>query len=183
MTFRGFIAVDIEASEDVKNFKEDLEKTGAVLKMVDLDKMHITLKFLGDTEEEKVPDISETIRKVIEDHEPFQLRIKDTGAFPDLGYIKVIWMGIENEKTITDIAHAIEEELVPVGFSRMERGFSPHITVARMKSAKNKEKVASTIRDYQGRLFNVQDVEKIELKKSVLKRSGPEYTTLEEYYL
>ncbi len=183
MTFRGFISVDIEPTEEIRKFMGELERTGAPLKMVDADKIHITVKFLGDTEENKIKDISEIVRGVLEEHSPLELKIKGAGAFPHLDYMKVVWLGIENSKEIHEIAHVVEEELVPLGFSRMEQSFSPHITVARVKGGKNKEQLVSKIKEYSNYHFDTQKIFKLKLKESVLKRKGPEYKTLEEYFL
>ncbi len=183
MTFRGFISVDIEANDEIKKFIEELERTRAPLKMVGSDKIHMTIKFLGDTEREKVNDIAETVRDILTQFDPFHLNIKGVGAFPHLDYMKVVWIGIKNEDEITDIAHEVEEEMVPLGFSRMDKGFSPHITVARVKGGKNKGKLQSVLRQYQDHDFGEQKVTKLKLKESILKKSGPEYKTLEEMYL
>lgn len=183
MTFRGFISVDIDANEEIKKFMDELEQTRAPLKMVDRDKIHITVKFLGDTEREKVNDIAETVRDVLSGYERFALNLKGVGAFPHLDYMKVVWVGVENEEEITEIAHEVEEEMVPLGFSRMDKGFSPHITVARVKGGKNKGKLQSVLRQYQEYYFGPQKVTKLKLKESVLKKKGPEYKTLEEMYL
>ncbi len=183
MTFRGFISVDIEPTEEIKKYIGELERTGAPLKMVDPDKIHITVKFLGDTEEDQIKAISDTVRRVLKDHEPFDLNIKGAGAFPHLDYMKVVWVGVEDCPGLHKIAHQVEEELVPLGFSRMDRSFSPHITVARVKGGKNKEQLASVIRDYRDLSFRTQRITKLKLKESILKKSGPKYNTLEEYFL
>ena len=56
-TFRGFIAIDIECSSSLLGFINDLKKVPAQLKMVEPENIHLTLKFLGDTKEEIIPDI------------------------------------------------------------------------------------------------------------------------------
>lgn len=183
MTFRGFIALDIEPNDDIRRFIEGLKKTGAPLKMVDKDKLHITMKFLGDTEEDKVKDISEVVRNVLEEKEPFTIDLKGAGAFPHLGYMKVVWVGTTEEPKLQNTAHRIEEELVPLGFSREDKGFSPHITVARVKGGKNKDRLKRTIENYEEFYFKTQKVTKLKLKKSTLTKKGPIYETLEEYYL
>ncbi|MFO7991840.1 MAG: RNA 2',3'-cyclic phosphodiesterase [Thermoplasmata archaeon] len=183
MTFRGFIALDIDVTSDMEKFMEEVESTRAPLNMVDTDKIHITMKFLGDTEEDDVGEISERIRSILKDFEPFYIRRKGVGAFPHLDYMKVVWIGLEKEPNLEDIAHGIEENLVPLGFSRSERSFSPHITVARVKGGKNKNRLKSVLHDYEDYDFGKQRVTKLKFKKSVLKKTGPVYHTLEEFYL
>ncbi|MFW5903860.1 MAG: RNA 2',3'-cyclic phosphodiesterase [Candidatus Saliniplasma sp.] len=183
MTFRGFIALDIEPNDGIRKFMEGLEKTGAPLKMVNPNNIHITMKFLGDTEEDKVREISEVVRRVLAEREPFTIELKGAGAFPHLGYMKVVWIGTEEEPKLKNTAHRIEEELVPVGFPRDDKGFSPHITVARVKGGKNKERLSDTIKNYEDFHFKTEKVTKLKLMKSTLTKKGPIYETLEEYYL
>lgn len=183
MTFRGFISVDIEATTDIRAFINDVSETGASLNMVDPEKIHITVKFLGDTDEEIIGDINKKVRTVVSDHTPFNLKLEGAGAFPKLDYMKVIWIGVEESAELSNIAHRIEEELVPLGFTREKRSFSPHLTIARVKGGRNKNRLKAVLDDYADYGFGVEKVTKLKLKKSVLKGEGPEYTTLEEYYL
>ncbi len=175
--------MDIEPTAEIRKFMGDLENSGATLKMVDQDKIHITVKFLGDTEEGDIKEISETVRTILKKHEPFDLVIRGAGAFPHMDYMKVIWVGVENADRLEKIAHEIEEELVPMGFSRAEKSFSPHITLARVKGGKNKEELAQVVRRYRDTDFFKHKTTKLRLKESVLKPEGPEYKTLEEYFL
>ncbi len=195
MTFRGFISIDVEPTDKMLKFIDEVERTGAPLNMVDPSQLHMTVKFLGDTEEDLVEEIVEKTEFALEPYDPFKIDLKGTGAFPHLGFMKVVWIGSEvsSEETqtskneefslLSDIAHRIEEELVPLGFERDDREFSPHFTVARVKGGKNKERLKSTIEEYEDEDFATWEVEKLTLKKSVLKKSGPEYHTLEEITL
>ncbi len=183
MTFRGFLALDIDVTSDIERFMDEVESTRAPLKMVDKDKVHITMKFLGDTEEDQVGEISEIIRGILKSYEPFKIHRKGVGAFPHLDYMKVVWIGMEKEQKLEDIAHEIEETLVPLGFPRSERSFSPHITVARVKGGKNKNRLKGVLQDHENDSFGSQRVTKLELKKSVLQKTGPIYETIEEFYL
>ncbi|MFP3872750.1 MAG: RNA 2',3'-cyclic phosphodiesterase [Candidatus Natronoplasma sp.] len=194
MTFRGFISIDVEPTDEIHEFLDELERTGAPLNMVDPDKLHMTVKFLGDTEDEDIDDIVEKTEFALQDFEPFTLKVSGTGAFPHLGYMKVVWMdsqavpdaphaGTTEDDDIpflTDMAHRVEEELVPLGFERDDREFSPHITVARVKGGKNKEQLRDVIENYDDTDFTTFEVTELALKKSVLKKSGPEYHTLEK---
>lgn len=192
MTFRGFISIDVEPTDKMLEFIDEVERTGAPLNMVDPSQLHMTVKFLGDTEEDMIDDLVEKTNFALEPYDPFKIDLKGTGAFPHLGFMKVVWIGSEvsSEETQTsndeeftllaDIAHRVEEELVPLGFERDDREFSPHFTVARVKGGKNKEKLKSVIEEYEDEDFATWEVEKLTLKKSILKKSGPEYHTLEE---
>ncbi len=183
MKFRSFIAVEIDATEEIRTFIRDVEATDANINMVDPDKIHITVKFLGDVDEDIVPAIGEKVRFVLEDRGPFVLNLKGVGAFPSLDYMKVVWIGTDEKEEFSEIAHRMEEELVALGFDREQRSFSPHITVGRVKGGRNKNRLRAVLDDYREHDFGKQKVNKLKLKKSELKREGPEYTTIKEYYM
>ncbi|MBS3816198.1 MAG: RNA 2',3'-cyclic phosphodiesterase [Candidatus Thermoplasmatota archaeon] len=192
MTFRGFISIDVEANDKVHEFIDELERTRAPLNMVDPSQLHMTVKFLGDEiEEDKIDEIVEKTQFALKGFEPFELDMRGTGAFPHLGFMKVVWIdsmvspddpqAVDDEdiSLLENIAHRVEEELVPLGFERDDREFSPHITVARVKGGKNKEKLRDVIEKYDDEYFTTCKIDELKLKKSVLKKSGPEYNSLE----
>jgi len=192
MTFRGFISIDVEPNDMMLEFIDEVERTGAPLNMVDPSQLHMTVKFLGDTEEDLIDEIVEKTEFALEHYDPFKIDMIGTGAFPHLGFMKVVWIGSEvsSEETqnsdeedislLADIAHRVEEELIPLGFERDDRDFSPHFTVARVKGGKNKERLKRVVEKYEDEHFATLNVEKLTLKKSILKKDGPEYHTLEE---
>ena len=181
--FRGFIAIDIPINNKIIEMENEIKKTGADLKLVELKNIHITLKFLGDTDEEKINEIEEIIKNSIEEVHPFNIKLKGSGVFPNKNYMKVIWIGIEGAETIEEIAKKIEKQLENIGFQTEKRGFSAHLTIARVKSSKNKEKIIQILEKYQDVEFAIIDVNSVKLKKSDLTPKGPIYTTLKELKL
>ena len=180
MSFRAFISVDVEASDKLWEFEERIRNCNASLKMVDMGNIHLTLKFLGETDEGLVDSIAEIMALSVEGIEPFTMGLRGTGAFPNENYMKVVWVGLENTEALATIARTLERELSKLGFKREKRGFRPHITVARVKGPKNKSRLAGVLREYRDDVFGSQTVECIRLKKSVLSREGPTYTTVKE---
>lgn len=183
MVFRAFISVDVDATPKLIEFSERLRGTNAALKLVDLNIIHLTLKFLGDTEEALIDDIENAMTLSVQGIEPFTIDLKCTGAFPNLNYMKVIWVGLENADPLVNIAKTLNNELSKFGFKREKKGFRPHITLARVKGPKNKHAVADILKEYQDEDFGSQRVESIRLKKSVLSREGPTYSTVKEVKL
>jgi 2'-5' RNA ligase len=181
--FRGFIAVDIDASSSVVEFGRDIRSSGANVKLVEPENVHITLKFLGDVEEDQVDDIEKAMRDSVKDIEPFKIKLIGTGVFPNQRNVKVIWVGVENGKYLEEIAGNIDERLSHLGFKKEKRGFSSHLTVARVKTARNKDALLKTIGNYADTEFGVQEVKSIKLKKSVLTPQGPIYSTVREVEL
>jgi 2'-5' RNA ligase len=179
-TFRGFIAIDIKTTPQIISYEKEIVKTGADVKLVEPENIHITVKFLGDTDENHIDAIEQSIKESVSKINPFPITLKGTGVFPNQNYIKVIWIGIIDEGNIQIIAQAIDNTLAPLGFKKETRGFSPHLTVGRVKTARNKEQLLKVIGDHNAVEFTIQKVQSITLKKSELTPKGPIYTTLRE---
>ena len=181
--FRGFIAIDIDASSKLIAFEKDISKTGADVKLVQPENIHITIKFLGDTNESHVDAIEQAMKASVQNITPFTVTLKGTGVFPNQKYIKVLWVGITNTAAIETIAKTIDTSLIPLGFPKEQRGFSAHLTVGRVKTARNKDQLLKVIEHYDKEEFSVQEIRSIVLKKSQLTPQGPIYSTLREVHL
>ncbi|UCD92932.1 MAG: RNA 2',3'-cyclic phosphodiesterase [Methanobacteriota archaeon] len=178
MTFRAFIAVDVEPSEKMVQFHSSLRETGSPLKLVDLQNLHLTLKFLGNTEDDLVPKITEIMEESIRGMAPFSVEFRGTGAFPSLKHMKVVWVGVRNIENLRTMAEYMNDELAGLGFKREKRKFSPHLTLARVKGARNKDRLADAIRSWGDEDFGDLLVDGLRLKKSVLSPKGPTYSTV-----
>ena len=176
--FRGFIAVDIDVFPKLLEFEKEIKETGANVKLVEPENVHITLKFLGDTDESHMDEIDKIIKDTVKEIDPFNIQLKGAGVFPNQNYIKVIWIGIKQGEPIGVIASKIDEQLSKIGFKKEKRGFSPHLTIARVKSAKGKDEILHLIEKYRDVRFVDIRVDSIKLKKSDLKPKGPIYSTL-----
>jgi 2'-5' RNA ligase len=179
-TFRGFIAIEIKATPQITTFEKEIAKTGADVKLVEPENIHITVKFLGDTDEKYIDVIEQGMKESVNAIKPFPITLKGTGVFPNQNYMKVLWIGITDEGNIASIARTIDEKLEPRGFKKENRGFSPHLTIGRVKTARNKDQLLKVIGNYKEIEFTIQKVQSITLKKSELTPKGPIYTTLKE---
>lgn len=178
--FRGFIAIDIDPFPKLLEFEREIKNSGANVKLVEPENIHLTLKFLGDTDESFIDRIEEIMNDSVKEAEPFEIQLRGAGVFPNERYIKVMWIGIENGENIGKIASKIDEKISALGFKKDKRRFSVHLTIARVKSAKNKEKLMQIIQKYRDVEFANIIVDSIKLKKSDLTQKGPIYTTLKE---
>ena len=176
--FRGFIAVDIDVFSKLLEFEKEIKETGANVKLVEPENVHITLKFLGDTDESQIDEIDKIMKDAVKEIDPFNIQLEGAGVFPNQNYIKVIWIGIKQGEPIGLIARKIDEPLSKIGFKKEKRGFSPHLTIARVKSAKGKDGILHVIEKYRDVQFVDIRVDSIKLKKSDLTPKGPIYTTL-----
>jgi 2'-5' RNA ligase len=97
------------------------------------DTLHVTLRFLGDTPAELVPDVALAVRDAVEDAAPFDVRLAGAGSFPRHGAkVRTLWLGIENGgRALGELSAAVTAAVVPLGWPADARPFSPHLTVAR----------------------------------------------------
>jgi len=190
-TFRGFIAIEINATPNILEFEKEIKKTGADVKLVEPQNIHITLKFLGDVKENLIDEIEQIMKdavkkiqpftiKAVKKIQPFTIKLKGTGVFPNQNYVRVVWIGIKEGQVIETIANTIDERLSKLGFKKEKRGFSPHLTIGRVKTAKNKQQLLKVIEKYVDVEFSIQEINSIKLKKSDLTSAGPIYTTIRD---
>jgi 2'-5' RNA ligase len=177
---RAFIAVEIneEVRRKLLKVQEGLKATGADLKLVDPENIHITLKFLGEIPEEKLQGITQALDETVAGVPSFDAQIKGIGVFPSLNYIRVVWAGVrEGGDKIKEIQRSLDLRLQKLGF-KLERDFVPHLTFARVRSPKNKERLVAFVKGLTNEEFGISRVESIELKQSKLTPRGPVYTTV-----
>jgi 2'-5' RNA ligase len=177
-TFRGFIAINIKATPTMVELVKEIKQTRADIKLVEPKNIHVTLKFLGEVEVDLIDQIEHIIKDSIKNIQPFIIKLHGIGVFPSRNYIKVIWIGIKQVQIIESIANDIDEQLFKIGFKKEKRGFSPHLTIGRVKTAKNKESLINVIEKYSEIEFSKQEVHSIKLIKSDLTQKGPIYTTI-----
>jgi RNA 2',3'-cyclic 3'-phosphodiesterase len=182
MTNRCFVAVDVEGvelTEALIRAQKLVESTGADVKCVEPENIHITLKFLGEVSDEKIIQVSEVLRRIA--FKPFTLRFQGVGVFPNLSRPNVVWVGVTGEVIkILGIYSELEINLKRLGFEPEQKPFQPHATMCRVKSGKNKAKLAEAVTSMKNKIFGELKVEHIKLKKSTLTNSGPIYSTLAE---
>lgn len=179
---RSFIAVDIDDSEILGRLvdaQQTLAKSGADVKLVKPENIHITLRFLGNIAPQMVDKIHAAMEQVT--FAPFPVKIQSLGAFPTLKYARVVWAGIQTGVTkLADIFDQLEPQLQDLGMKPDKKGFSPHITIARVRSGRHKTELVQCINDLANSEFGVLEVACLKLKKSTLTPRGPIYSTLKE---
>ncbi len=182
MIKRLFVAVPVseEVRERIKVIYQQLKETGADLNLVSLENLHFTIKFLGEVEESKITEIAEKIKTFVNNHKPFSVKIKGIGAFSNENQIKVIWMGA-NDFQLISLIKDFNKELNYL--RKNEQKEIPHLTIARVKSEKNKEKLSALIKKFADENFGEMVVEKLILYESKLTQAGPHYTLLSEWKL
>lgn len=180
MSFRAFISVDIEPDDRLRDILNELRRSGADLKVVKPELLHVTLKFLGDTEDDMVDQIVRRMEEAVKGLQPFSAQLVGMGAFPSLSNIRVVWVGMEGSGALTTIAQRLDDSLRELGFERDKKGFKPHLTVARARTAARMGAVQGILRERAASDFGAYSVGSIRLKKSVLCPQGPIYSDVRE---
>jgi len=180
---RSFLAFDIDNAEVRKNLADAqklVAQTGADLKLVELENIHMTVRFLGDITLNMADKVFEEMKKV--QFTPFNVQISGVGVFPSLSYPRVVWAGIsEGADQLRNVFSQLEPRLQGLSFTPDPKGFSPHLTIARVRSARNKEELSEVVQKNAKYDFGVLKAECLRLKRSELTPKGPIYSTLKEY--
>jgi 2'-5' RNA ligase len=184
-TIRTFIA--IELSEEIRQSLQStiLRYQGLLpsgwVKWVATKNLHLTLKFLGDTDLNLIPGIQNQMDMLVASTTRFQFVAAAAGLFPSARKPRVIWIGLDNKTDLTGLSKGLDDALEPLKIAREERPFSPHLTIGRVYQGLADElllKIGETIlRNQPGEIGKVM-VDHISLIKSDLLPSGPVYTVL-----
>jgi 2'-5' RNA ligase len=181
-TIRSFFSFDIEDQNIIRRLTEVqgmLANTGANLKLVKPRNIHLTVRFLGNISPSMVDAIHEEMKQL--SSTPFEIELTGLGAFPKLTYPRVVWAGIrKGADQLKDVFEQLEPRLRGLGFKPDRKGFSPHLTIARVRSGRNKAQLINLIRELEDYEFGTIKAECLRLKKSDLTPKGPIYTTLRE---
>lgn len=140
---------------------------------------HLTLKFLGEVEDDLVPAIGDLAAEIVARHVSFELSLRNLGMFPNAERPKVLWVGTEDgAEEIAAIARDLDEGLDGLGFEPEGKPYRAHLTIARFRDPHEAGELASMIgpSDEIGRF----EVEEIVLMQSVLRPRGPDYSVLEK---
>lgn len=169
---RVFTAIDIP-QEISKKLAETQEKIG-VGTPLPAEKMHITLEFFQDINEDEIEEIKKGLEKT--DLQPFQVKVKGLGVFPSKDHIRVLWAGIESEK-IREIYRKTSDATPE---SDNDHDFLPHVTISRIKDMRrgDKKKIHRGLEKHRDRKFGEFKASNIKLYRSDLTQRGTKYTEL-----
>jgi len=169
---RLFIAIEFppEITERLSQAASSLPPRG--LALVKEENLHLTLKFLGEVEEDKLPSIISALEGCRSP--PFPVSVKGVGAFPSERSVRVVWAGVEG-KGLVELAGCVESALEKIGFQKEVRPFTGHITLARAKAKADVRGFLARFRDFD---FGSCTISRLVLKKSTLTPKGPIYEDL-----
>jgi 2'-5' RNA ligase len=174
---RTFIAVEISSEVRMRAGRliGRLEATGANVRWVKPEQLHLTLKFLGDVDLREIPEVCAAVARATATVPPFTLRIAGAGAFPNLGHPRTVWLGADEGVGEMSVLHErIDEALAELGFRAEHRQFRPHLTIGRVRNAESgMSALAEALSENRDFVAGVIDVDEVVTFSSELERSGP----------
>jgi 2'-5' RNA ligase len=185
---RTFIAIDVPPAvlDTIIRIQSRFKSLGLHASWVKPGNIHLTLKFLGETDPDRIPGIQNKLTEILASFTPLRLSLDSIGVFPNTKNPRVLWIGLkDNEGALKTLQAAIENTLESVGFPVEQRSFSPHLTLARIKSPKGIKKLKDELDavNQEGIGSHPFDVGAIHLYESQLTPKGSIYTVLANFKL
>lgn len=184
---RCFIALEMPPAvkEHAAGLIKELKPTGADVKWVAAENLHLTLQFLGEVEPGMQPELEAALAGACAGRPPLELAIKGCGAFPGRGQPRVIWLGLSGMiDDLAELAQAVQAANRPLGFEPEARAFRAHLTLGRVRDRRGKKKAPplgplsrelAGLAGHRGPEFTA---DRAVLMQSTLTGSGPIYTPL-----
>lgn len=178
---RAFVAIfpPPELRAAITRALETVPRLNDKVRWVRPENIHLTLKFLGNIQEETLVNLWTVLEETCARHEPFNIRLTGLGTFPSGQRARILWAGIHTgSDQLGALAADLESALIPLGFEREKRAFTPHLTLGRLRGRPKVNDLPTTIvRDLRFR------VRHIELTESALSLEGATYRTIRAFPL
>ena len=184
--FRGFIAVPTPSPllQRLQTLEEELKELRLDCKWVLPQRIHLTLKFLGETPFSLLKDLKVSLDQIAYGHPGFSFYIDRFGAFPNPRRPRILWVGSdESPLELQRLIGSLESACVGLGFQKEERVFKPHLTVGRLRSLKNCDRLERWVKENPLSWREEFPCKQLVLFQSVLRPEGPIYTPLHEVTL
>jgi 2'-5' RNA ligase len=178
---RSFVAVEIPDAirSEVGRLQQDLKRSAEGVRWVRPDRMHLTLVFLGEVENDYAEPAAGPLAEACGEHGAFEAALGGLGAFPNPSRARVAWVGMkQGGDALVRLQASVSRALEGMGYQPERRRFSPHLTLGRLRMPGDVSRLVG--RDFSGTRFTV---ERVTLFKSVLRPEGPQYTRLADFPL
>ena len=180
---RLFIAIEIPESirSAFASLLKEFRAVAPQLKWVRAENLHVTLKFLGETDPAKLGAL-QNVLSAVRSAEPVSLEFRGLGFFPNEKRPRVFWAGMEASANLKTLAADIDQTVHPLGFPLEERPFTPHLTLARFSLPGIPPKLLQAINEKNSQSFGSLGTRQFHLIESKLKPAGAEYTTVQSFH-
>ena len=182
MAIRSFLAFELppHIKKEVTGISGEVKKTGLKASWVKPGNIHLTLVFLGDINEENIPEIISGIDNVTGKYEPFNIALGGMGVFPDTKRPRVLWLGLKGEiERLASFRDDLQKPLKIFGIKQEKRSFKPHLTLGRFRKPVEEKSLLKRILDEYGDISGPNEkLNELILFKSVLNPGGSVYTKI-----
>jgi len=183
---RAFVAIllpdDVRSALDAEI--EQLRPVGRDVSWVARDNIHVTLKFLGHVEPERLDLAVSALARVAATVAGFELAIAGLGAFPSPTRPRVLWAGLTSgADAAATLARSIDGALAAHGFAREDRPFSGHVTLGRVRQPGRDERLAAALAAGARHQFGRLAVDRLALMRSELSPRGARYSIISAWPL
>lgn len=182
---RLFVAIELpdEVLRQISGVRAKLDRGFRDITWVRPEGIHLTIKFLGEVDEERVSVLTDALDAAKQGVMPFTVKVGRIGAFPDMSRPRVLWAGVDGKGGLIQLQRNIEDALFKLGFEKETRPFSPHLTLCRIKSFKEGSRLAALALELKGAPDAEFKVSSYALIKSVLSPKGAEYSIVKRFIL
>ena len=182
---RVFLAISFSNNEFISQYISKLESVllAEDLRWIQPDKSHLTLKYFGPLHAKKAKRLRENLKKALNSCGSFDIRFNKLGVFGSRYQPKVLWMGTEDSRELSQVAEKVFSSIQDLGYMPDNQNFVPHLTLARINRLESKKYFQSVVDKHKELDSGPIRVDRIYLYESILHPDGPEYKVLEEYAL
>lgn len=178
---RAFISINLAGSLH-RTLTEVIEKFSAArasVKWVEPENAHLTLKFLGNVEEERLPEVFDACEQAVKGIGPIDMEVRAVGCFPNKNRPRIVWLGIEKgAERVKELQRRVESELERIGFPKEDREFKTHLTIGRVKGKQGISRLCQLLEEERNIFLGSMRTEKVSVMKSQTLPKGPVYTEL-----
>lgn len=168
------------ASQIIKKLRITADQRHIDIRWTPTENFHVTLVFLGGTQEDKIPEVEGVMQEVASQHPPFSLKISDVGAFPDEFRSRVLWFGVQNSKALRALQGELSQKFQDKKYPMESREYSPHLTIGRLRNPhKTKDLTSPFVRKKIAKIL----IQNIVLYESVGSAPFPVYKALKTFSL
>jgi 2'-5' RNA ligase len=181
MPLRTFIALDLDAIilDGLAEVRDDLADHVEKARWTERQNLHVTLHFLGDVAAEMAHEVCDIVQNVASQFEPFDFDVRGAVVTPPRGLPRMVWANIVDPTgELVALHDAVTSQLTGLGLREEERGYKPHITLARIRFVRNPYRLHDAAAAWHDRDFGVQHVDELVVYSSHLTKEGPLYTPM-----
>ena len=182
---KTFISSDtgVEVIKLINELKPKILSKSKVVKWVNIENIHLTLRFIGPTVIDEISKLNSMLENVSKNFQDISLEINGTGCFPKEERPRVIWLGVKGEiEKLNDLVVSINKNLADMGYPNEDRNFVPHITLGRIKYPQRNIPDLRSFLNYSFKPIEIK-VKKISLFQTETFSSGSVYSLIGTYHL